>query len=51
MLVFLALLTSAAKEKAKKREACVSGYCLKPDYNRLELPRQVTHIDMNLEVH
>ena len=29
---------------------CVSGFCLGPDYKKLELPRNQTHADMNLEI-
>jgi hypothetical protein len=35
----------------KKLDTCVSGYCLGPSYNPLDLPSPgVTHIRMNLEV-
>ena len=40
-----------AKKSAKlKGETCVNGYCLGSGYNKLELPRELNHVKMNLEV-
>lgn len=52
--VLLILSSSLAVVKCVKAEAkeetCVAGHCLPLDYNRLELPSNVTYVDMNLEV-
>ena len=34
----------------RKEDVCVMGYCLEPDFNKLELPSNLTHVKMNLEV-
>ena len=34
----------------RKEDVCVMGHCLGPDFNKLELPSNLTHVKMNLEV-
>ena len=55
ILVLLSFLSSyvrsagGAEAKVDSVE-CVSGYCLPPDYNKLELPQNVTEVGINAEV-
>lgn len=48
----VALVWSArrAETKVENGDECVSGYCLPPDYNKLELPQNVTQVGINAEV-
>ena len=39
------------KDRIKGEDTCVSGYCLDPTYNQLELPSsKPSHVRINLEV-
>ena len=39
------------KDRIKGEDTCVSGYCLDPTYNKLELPSsRPSHVRINLEV-
>ena len=39
------------KDRIKGEDTCVSGYCLDPTYNKLELPSsKPSHVRINLEV-
>lgn len=39
------------KDRSKGEDTCVSGYCLDPTYNKLELPSsKPSHVRINLEV-
>ena len=39
------------KNNKKGEDTCVSGYCLDPTYNKLELPSsEKNHVRINLEV-
>ena len=41
----------AKDKKAAQEDTCVSGYCIDPTYNKLELPStKPSHVRINLEV-
>ena len=47
----VAFVRSAGDAEAKVDSVeCVSGYCLPPDYNKLELPQNVTEVGINAEL-
>ncbi len=46
----VAAMTNAKKKDSRTEEECVVGHCLLPGYQKLELPNNVTHIEMDLEV-
>ena len=51
LVVFMILVMDSSCIKSKGEDTCVSGYCLDPTYNKLELPSsKPSHVRINLEV-
>ena len=48
---FVILVLESKCIRSKVEDTCVSGYCLDPTYNKLELPSsKPSHVRINLEV-